>query len=191
MECWRVTVLGATGAGKTALAMRFSLQCFVETYYPDLEDGFRKQIMVDNDMCFIDVIDTAGPNEYATLRDRWIREGQGFLLVYSIASRLTFEQIEMFHEQMQRVKRGSNPIFILVGNASDKGYKREVSSKEGAALASRFGCEFLETSAKTGHNVERLFVDLVRSLRQRRDIFGQPGLATQKNDRRVEKCLIM
>ena len=66
---------------------------------------------------------------------------------------------------MLRIKRG-RPIFMLVGNKADKHYEREVSRDEGAAMAREFGCEFMETSAKTAQNVERLFTTLVRMLRQ-------------------------
>ncbi|KAG8936330.1 Ras GTPase ras2 [Tulasnella sp. 419] len=172
MDHWRITVLGDGGVGKTALAVQFMLGCFVETYDPTIEDAYRKQALVDDKMCFIEVIDTAGQEEYATLRDQWVREGQGFVLVYSIASRITFERLEVFRQSMLRVK-GSTPIYILVGNKSDKSYEREVSKEEGAALARRFNCEFLETSARTAHNVERLFNNLIRSLRQNRD--GESG----------------
>jgi len=147
------------------LAVQFTLNCFVETYDPTIEDAYRKQLVVDNRMCFVEVIDTAGQEEYATLRDQWVREGQGFILVYSIASRATFDRLEVFRQSMMRVKR-QRPIFMLVGNKADKTYEREVSRDEGAALAREFGCEFMETSAKTAQNVERLFTTLVRMLRQ-------------------------
>ncbi|KAI0639160.1 ras protein [Trametes polyzona] len=164
MDSWRVAVLGDGGVGKTALAVQFTLNCFVETYDPTIEDAYRKQLVVDNRMCFVEVIDTAGQEEYATLRDQWVREGQGFILVYSIASRATFERLDVFRQAMLKVKR-QKPVFMLVGNKCDKQYEREVSREEGAALARQFGCEFLETSAKTAHNVERLFTSLVRLLR--------------------------
>jgi len=143
MDNWRVAVLGDGGVGKTALAVQFTLNCFVETYDPTIEDAYRKQLVVDNRMCFVEVIDTAGQEEYATLRDQWVREGQGFILVYSIASRATFDRLEVFRQSMRRVKRG-DPIFMLVGNKCDKTYEREVSKEEGAALAKEFGCEFIE-----------------------------------------------
>jgi GTPase KRas protein len=167
MDNWRVAVLGDGGVGKTALAVQFTLNCFVETYDPTIEDAYRKQLVVDNRMCFVEVIDTAGQEEYATLRDQWVREGQGFILVYSIASRSTFDRLEVFRQSMMRVKR-QKPIFVLVGNKCDKTYEREVSKEEGAALARSFGCDFIETSAKTSVNVERLFMNLVRALRNTR-----------------------
>lgn len=80
---------------------------------------------------------------------------------------------------------------MLVGNKCDKTYEREVSREEGAALARQFGCEFLETSAKTAQNVERLFMNLVRSLRQTRSI--EPGAPTPpaKKEKKASKCVIM
>jgi len=191
MDSWRVAVLGDGGVGKTALAVQFTLNCFVETYDPTIEDAYRKQLVVDHRMCFVEVIDTAGQEEYATLRDQWVREGQGFILVYSIASRPTFERLEVFRQLMLRVKR-NKPIFVLVGNKCDKTYEREVSREEGQALARSFGCDFLETSAKTSHNVERLFMNLVRSLRDTKAIEAGPArlpMAEVREKRR--RCIIM
>ncbi|KAG8809432.1 Ras GTPase ras2, partial [Serendipita sp. 399] len=75
---------------------------------------------------------------------------------------------------MVRVKR-THPTFVLVGNKCDKTYEREVSREEGAALARHFGCDFLETSAKTAANVDRLFTDLVRGLRQHKEAQENSG----------------
>jgi GTPase KRas protein len=118
-------------------------------------------------------------------------EGQGFILVYSIASRSTFDRLENFRQSMMRVKR-QKPIFILVGNKADKTHEREVSKEEGSALARNFGCDFIETSAKTSQNVNLLFMNLVRALRQTRNI--EPGPAGQSRSHREEKkrkCIIV
>jgi len=193
MDSWRVAVLGDGGVGKTALAVQFTLNCFVETYDPTIEDAYRKQLVVDNKMCFVEVIDTAGQEEYATLRDQWVREGQGFILVYSIASRATFDRLEVFRQAMIKVKR-SRPIFMLVGNKCDKHYEREVTKEEGLQMARTFDCEFLETSAKTSQNVERLFTTLVRLLRSSRDsptIGPAPPVRPQRPQRRPPRCIVV
>jgi GTPase KRas protein len=94
-----------------------------------------------------------------------VRGGQGFLLMYSIASRSTFDRLEVFRQTVQRIK-GGDAIIILVGNKCDlPASKREVLEDEGAALARQWGCEFIETSAKTAHNVELAFTTLIRALR--------------------------
>ncbi len=92
---------------------------------------------------------------------------------------------------MLKVKR-QKPVFMLVGNKCDKQYEREVSRDEGAALARSFGCDFLETSAKTAHNVERLFMNLVRELRNTKaQEHGVQGPARQPEKERKRKCIIM
>jgi len=138
------------------------------------------------------VIDTAGAvtEEYGTLRDQSIREGQGFILVYSITSRNSFDHLKVIYESMRRVKQGEL-IFMLVGTKCDKmAHEREVLKREGAALARRYGCEFIETSAKTTQNVDRLFINLVRSLRQTRSTEQEPRQSA-KTGRKPCKCVIM
>ena len=125
-----------------------------------------------------------------------IREGQGFILVYSIASRATFERLEVFRQAMLKVKR-TKPVFMLVGNKCDKQYEREVSRDEGANMARNFGCEFLETSAKTATNVELLFTTLVRLLRRTKQteqplvVPVKPAVPEEKKVSKGKKCLIM
>lgn len=147
--------------------------------------------MIDQQSCMLEVLDTAGQEEYTALRDQWIRDGEGFILVYSITSRNSFTRIQRFYNQVQRVKESGNPSsptgatylsaqmntspaysgpvpVMLVGNKSDKHHEREVSSQEGQALARELGCEFVEASAKNCINVEKAFFDVVRLLRRQR-----------------------
>ena len=140
----------------------------------------------------LEVLDTAGQEEYTALRDQWIRDGEGFVLVYSISSRSSFSRIKRFHHQIQRVKEScaSSPSYpgspistvssqtpvpvMLVGNKSDRVTEREVSTQEGHALARELGCEFVEASAKNCINVEKAFYDVVRILRRQRQQAARP-----------------
>ncbi|KAJ7266191.1 ras protein [Mycena rebaudengoi] len=186
MDQWTI---GDGGVGKTALAVEFTLNCF--TYDPTIEDAYRKQFVVDNRMCFVEVIDTAGQEEYATLRDQWVREGQAFLLAYSITSRSTFDRLEVFRQSVRRVKRG-DPVLMLVGNMADKAFEREVSKEEGAALARQFGCEFIETSVKTAKNVERALTSLLRALRQTRNLdLGSAPTPERPREGKHKRCIIL
>lgn len=156
-----------------------------QTYDPTIEDSYRKQTVIDDQPCMLEVLDTAGQEEYTALRDQWIREGEGFLLVYSIADRATFERVERFREQISRVKDQephSVPI-MLVGNKCDKVNAREVSRDEGQALAQRLGCRFVESSAKTCVNVEKAYYTVVRMIREQRDgVSGPPKKKKSKCD---------
>ncbi|CAJ0763169.1 16066_t:CDS:2, partial [Entrophospora sp. SA101] len=124
-----------------------------KTYHPTIEDSYRKQVEIDNQPCGLDVLETAGQGEHIPLWDQWIRDGKGFLLVYSISSHPTFEQVEMFKDQIIGVK-GSNKIpLILVGNKCDRHTEYEVLSEEGMNMTKRLGCELVESSVKTFVNV--------------------------------------
>lgn len=151
----------------------------------------------------LEVLDTAGQEEYIALRDQWIRDGEGFVLVYSISSRSSFTRIQKFHNQIQRVKEAAaagSPTFpgsplsqtmgnqslgpapvMLVGNKCDRVTEREVSTQEGSALAKQLNCDFVEASAKNCINVEKAFYDVVRQLRRQR-VSAPPRQPTSKGD---------
>ncbi|KAI9750693.1 MAG: Ras GTPase [Chaenotheca gracillima] len=107
MTLYKLVVLGDGGVGKTALTIQLCLNHFVETYDPTIEDSYRKQVVIDSQSCMLEVLDTAGQEEYTALRDQWIRDGEGFVLVYSISSRSSFTRIQKFHSHVQRVKESS------------------------------------------------------------------------------------
>ncbi|KAJ1547852.1 Ras GTPase ras2, partial [Nowakowskiella sp. JEL0078] len=89
------------------------------------------------------------------LRDQWIRDSEGFLLVYSIEDRKTFERLSELREQLIRVKETKDIPVMLVGNKADKASDRQVAREDGMSVARRMKCDFIETSAKTGVNVEK------------------------------------
>ncbi|KAJ3405033.1 Ras GTPase ras2 [Chytriomyces hyalinus] len=195
MVLYRIVVLGDGSVGKTALTIQLCLNHFVETYDPTIEDSYQKQVVIDDEACNLEVLDTAGQEEYTALRDQWIRDGEGFMLVYSITSRVSFEGISQFRDQIQRVKDTDAHIpMTLVGNKSDRHAEREVSKEEGAYLAHKLGCGFVVTSAKTRVNLEKAFFSVVRALRaqqrQHSKVNANKTKVSKKNQRR-QNCSIM
>lgn len=132
---------------------------------PTIEDSYRKQVVIDEESCLLEILDTAGQEEFTALRDQWIRDCEGFVLVYSITSRPSFEQLAVFRDQVLRVKDVDRIPMMLVGNKCDLEEKREVSSQEGKEKAKQFESSWKEASAKTRVNVEEAFYDLVRLTR--------------------------
>ncbi len=66
------------------------------------EDSYRKNAMIDNELALLDILDTAGQEEFSSMQDEWIRVGDGFLLVYSITTRNTFDEVHRLREKILR-----------------------------------------------------------------------------------------
>lgn len=78
-------------------------------------------------MALLDVLDTAGQEEYSAMREQYMRTGEGFLLVYSITSRQSFDEITTFQQQILRVKDKDYFPMVVVGNKCDLEGEREVT----------------------------------------------------------------
>jgi GTPase KRas len=95
-----------------------------------ITDSYRKQCVIDEEVALLDVLDTAGQEEYAAMREQYMRPGEGFLLIYSINSRQSFEEIMSFQQQILRVKDKDYFPIIVVGNKCDlPDDQREVSTQ--------------------------------------------------------------
>lgn len=130
---YKLVVVGGGGVGKSALTIQFVQSHFVDEYDPTIEDSYRKQCVVDEEVALLDVLDTAGQEEYryeyadSAMREQYMRSGEGFLLVYSITSRNSFEEIATFYQQILRVKDKDYFPVVIVANKSDLDGERQVS----------------------------------------------------------------
>lgn len=167
MKEYKLVVVGGGGVGKSALTIQLIQSHFVDEYDPTIEDSYRKPCNIDGDQALLDILDTAGQEEYSAMREQYMRTGEGFLLVYSIDSKSSLDELQNFYEQIQRVKESENVPVLVVGNKCDLENERQVSYEEGELLADSFNCKFMETSAKQRINVEEAFYDLVRSVRDK------------------------
>ncbi|XP_045164514.1 ras-related protein Rap-1b isoform X2 [Mercenaria mercenaria] len=170
MREYKLVVLGSGGVGKSALTVQFVQGIFVEKYDPTIEDSYRKQVEVDGQQCMLEILDTAGTEQFTAMRDLYMKNGQGFLLVYSITAQSTFNDLQDLREQILRVKDTDEVPMILVGNKCDLEDERVVGKDQGANLARSFNsdmCGFLETSAKAKINVNEIFFDLVRMINKK------------------------
>lgn len=116
MREFKVVVLGSGGVGKSALTVQFVSGCFMEKYDPTIEDFYRKEIEVDASPCVLEILDTAGTEQFASMRDLYIRNGQGFVVVYSLTNHQTFQDIKGMKEQITRVKGTDRVPILLVAN---------------------------------------------------------------------------
>jgi GTPase KRas protein len=139
---------------------------FADDYDPTIEDSHRKRCVIDDEVALLDVFDMAGQEVYSAMREQYMRDSDGFVLVYSITSRQSFEEIRTFQQQILRIKDKDYFPMIVVGNHCDREDERQVDKQEGAALAREFGCPFVEASSQGRINVDVAFYDLVRDVRK-------------------------
>lgn len=163
---YKLVVVGGGGVGKSALTIQFIQSHFVEEYDPTIEDSYRKQCVIDDEVAVLDILDTAGQEEFSAMREQYMHTGEGFLLVYSIIDRNSFEEIPKFYRQILRVKDRPEFPMVLVANKADLEGERVVSGAEGESLASELKIKYVETSAKHRIHVDKAFHDLVRVIRQ-------------------------
>ena len=121
---------------------------------------------MDDECNLLDILDTAGQEEYSAMRDQYYLTGQGFVCVYSIDNRSSFDEIEKIVKTAALVKDRYFVPMVLVGNKCDLVTRRQVDFDEGKALAKTFRCPFFETSAKDNVNVKEVFFDVVREIRK-------------------------
>eukprot|EP00731_Ephydatia_muelleri_P029701 Em0021g224a len=182
---YKLVVVGGGGVGKSALTIQFIQSHFVEEYDPTIEDSYRKQCVIDDEVAVLDILDTAGQEEFSAMREQYMHTGEGFLLVYSIIDRNSFDEIHKFYRQILRVKDRSEFPMILVANKADLESERVVHYPEGEELAAQLKIKYIETSAKHKVHVDKAFHDLVRVIRK----YQKPG--PDKKEKKKKKCVIL
>ncbi|XP_069194366.1 ras-related protein Ral-a isoform X4 [Procambarus clarkii] len=189
----KVIMVGSGGVGKSALTLQFMYDEFVEDYEPTKADSYRKKVVLDGEEVQIDILDTAGQEDYAAIRDNYFRSGEGFLCVFSITEDDSFQATQEFREQILRVKNDEHIPFLLVGNKADLTERRKVSEDEAKNRAGQWGVPYVETSAKTRANVDKVFFDLMREIRSRKleDNKNTNGKGKDPGKRKKPKCCIL
>jgi len=168
-------MVGCGGVGKSALTIQFMYDEFVADYEPSKVSNYRKKILLDDEKVFIDIVDTAGEEEYAAVRDNLIRSGEGFLCIFSVMDKYSYVWTQDFREQVLRVKGADATTakdipFLLVGNKCDvDGAERQVSEAEALQMADKMGVRYMETSAKTRQNLEEVFLGVLRMIKAEKD----------------------
>ena len=175
---YRCVVMGGGGVGKSALTVRYTSGPFVSTYDPTVEDSYIKHVEFEGAACTLDIMDTAGQENYRALTESYIKKGQAFMVVFSVVSKISYEYAKKVKNDILKVKEEfpDSPI-VLVGNKIDL-VDREVTDEEAEAwvqtqTASRSPATnkgpapppgrmmYVPTSAKDNTNVAAAFEALI------------------------------
>ncbi|KAG7291682.1 hypothetical protein NEMBOFW57_001701 [Staphylotrichum longicolle] len=137
------------------------------------------------------------------MRDLYMKTGQGFLLVFSIASRASFEELEMLRDDIIRIKDDEDIPIVIVGNKADLEDQRAVDRAKAFSLSQRWSAPYYETSARTRTNVDEAFIDLCRQMLRRDDNqddsreeaypprADDPNARRRRRKKRKDKCTIL
>uniref|UniRef100_A0A3Q2D219 small monomeric GTPase n=1 Tax=Cyprinodon variegatus TaxID=28743 RepID=A0A3Q2D219_CYPVA len=151
---FKVMLVGDSGVGKTCLLVRFKDGAF-------LAGSFISTVGID-----FRIWDTAGQERFRSVTHAYYRDANALLLLYDVTNRASFDNIRAWlteiHEYAQQ-----NVVVMLLGNKADSTHDRVVKREEGEKLAKEFGVPFMETSAKSGLNVELAFTAVAKELKHR------------------------
>eukprot|EP00828_Plagiopyla_frontata_P006221 TRINITY_DN1267_c0_g1_i6.p2 TRINITY_DN1267_c0_g1~~TRINITY_DN1267_c0_g1_i6.p2 ORF type:complete len:205 (+),score=41.77 TRINITY_DN1267_c0_g1_i6:171-785(+) len=165
--------------GKTNIIRSISGKPFQPKTMTTLGLEFETKIFdIDDKKIKVQIWDTAGQERLHAITRNYYQGSNGMILVYSVIERESFEHISNWMEEINKYG-SSNVSIILVGNKIDLP-NREVSTEEGQQLADKFKLPFFEASAKTGENVEKIFVELGTTVKNK--LFDQEKKSTNNND---------
>ncbi|KAG8903195.1 GTP-binding protein [Tulasnella sp. 403] len=177
----KIAVLGSRSVGKSSLVVRFVDDTFVESYYPTIENTFTKNIKFNGVEYDCDIIDTAGQDEFSILNSKHAVGIHGYVLVYSVANRNSFDMISIVHDKILDYSGETKVPCVVVGQKNDLGGQRQVQTGEAQKLATSINSAFVETSARSNTNVAKVF-DLV---------LGEIEKSTSPSPEDPSRCTIM
>jgi len=182
----KIAVLGSRSVGKSSLVIQFIENHFVESYYPTIESTFSKSVNYKGTEYDCDIIDTAGQDEYSILNSKHAIGIHGYVLVYSVTSRNSFDMIQIVYDKIVDFCGMNDIPCVIVGSKIDlqaSPISRQVRSEEGEELAKTNKAAWVETSAKNNINVGKVFELCLAEIEKR-----SPSTTTEPP---TGRCVIM
>ncbi|EEB09858.1 GTP-binding protein rheb, putative [Pediculus humanus corporis] len=157
----KIAIMGYRSVGKSSLTLQFVEGQFVDSYDPTIENTFTKLFRVHSQDYEVNLVDTAGQDEYSIFPAQYSMDIHGYVLVYSITSAKSFEVIQVIYDKLLDMTGKVKVPIVLVGNKTDLHMERMISSEAGKRLADSWKASFLETSAKKNESVADIFHTLL------------------------------
>ncbi|NXT27151.1 RAB17 protein, partial [Syrrhaptes paradoxus] len=164
---YKVVLLGSTSVGKSSLAYRYVKNDFKELLPTVGCSFFTQTLNLEVTTIKFEIWDTAGQEKYHSVCHLYYRGAHAALLVYDIASRETFNRAKLCLRDLEKEFLPDEIVIALVGNKTDLAAEREVATEEGEEFARTEGLLFMETSAKSNHQVHDIFMAVAQELLQR------------------------
>lgn len=174
---YKVVVLGDPAVGKTSLVRRHAKGKFDFDSMPTLGvDVTTKHYKLEGGLVLsLSVWDVAGQEFSSSMRHQYYQGASAGMLVFDLTRPESFWHVRMWYVDLRDNLQQKVPV-VLIGNKKDLPDQRAVTEGEATELADGYGFKYIETSAATGENVDRVFYNLVAQIilakRLAPDIFG-------------------
>ncbi|KAA0724825.1 Ras-related protein [Triplophysa tibetana] len=161
----KTILVGDSGVGKTSLLVQFDQGKFIPgSFSATVGIGFTNKVLtVDELKVRLQIWDTAGQERFRSVTHAYYRDAQALLLLYDVTSRSSFDNTRAWLSEIHEYAQ-DEVVIMLLGNKTDVSGARVIRREDGEKLAREFGVIFLETSAKTGLNVDQAFITVAREL---------------------------
>lgn len=190
----KLLLIGDSGVGKTAIMLQYADNTFSETFITTVGIDYKYKYMKMKDEetgkmenIRLEIWDTAGQERFKAITRSYLRGAEGILLVYDITDQTSFEDVKSW---MSQIKQFADSVCdkVLVGNKCDLDGDREVTYEKGKEMASEFGINFYEASAKQNKNIAEAFEDLAKQVLKRKVFDDGPSTDIKKNGQKNGCC---
>ena len=162
MDCvYKVLLLGDSTVGKTCVLLKYTDKIFQETHMMTIGLDYRLKVMQlqSGKEVKLQIWDTAGQDRFRSITKNYYKGSHGIILIYDVTSLKTFENVKSWVSQIHE-EISDKVVIYLVANKIDMDDLRKVTKEEGKKLAEELDVPFVETSAKTGENIDYIFSDI-------------------------------
>ncbi|MHA1145146.1 MAG: Rab family GTPase [Candidatus Helarchaeota archaeon] len=162
---WKICVIGDPSVGKTTLMLRYTEQRFEQLYIPTVGcQVSQKFVSLSDKNIKLNIWDIAGQSKFAAFRKIFYEGAFGYILVFDTTNKQTLVNSLTWNKDYQKMNKSKVKIGLLVGNKVDLESNLEVTKEEAEKYAKKMSLDYVETSAKTGQNVDLMFQTIVQKI---------------------------
>lgn len=165
----KVMLIGDSGVGKTCLLVRFKDGAFLSgSFISTVGIDFRNKVVdVEGTKVKLQIWDTAGQERFRSVTHAYYRDAHALLLLYDVSNKASFDNIRAWLGEINEYAQ-EDVVIMLLGNKADMTSERVIRTEDGERLANEYNVAFMETSAKTGMNVDLAFMAVAKDLKMKK-----------------------
>ncbi|XP_078318939.1 ras-related protein Rab-37-like isoform X6 [Crassostrea virginica] len=165
----KTILVGDSGVGKTSLLVQFDQGKFqAGSFSATVGIGFTNKVVdVEGTKVKLQIWDTAGQERFRSITRAYYRDANALLLLYDVSNKASFDNIRAWLGEINEYAQ-EDVVIMLLGNKADMTSERVIRTEDGERLANEYNVAFMETSAKTGMNVDLAFMAVAKDLKMKK-----------------------